>query len=354
MRFRYKHDFFYDETNNVKKFQFKNGNLNVTEEKSFVLGGIAYESVRPDLTGMFDGLNLMANASEVKFRHVCRHGELLDCLKSSLLTPFLKFILSKDIYMHYSSLNVLYYALADIIDSALEDYPLANRISTQYPFFLKDAIYRIAVLEKDAIMPLLFNYEYPSIPDGKASDFVNELLAIVDKYSDHNELHLPVQFLKDLLKYASGKSELVFLTDEKKHVMINGFVELYKRPVYLFVNSMHHFDHEADIELEIDKYSYTYEGEVLNNFDLSDSKADQLTQASDVIVGLLGKISNFVNDHTIQEIEDNLENLSVVQLENLELLRSLAEKSHDKNMAFVHYVESLENIEKWRRVLFPQ
>ena len=344
--------FFYDETNNVKKFQFKNGTINVIEEKSFILGGVSYEGIRPDMTDIFSGIQLDKSATEVKFRHICSKGELLDCLKSSKLSPLLKNILGKDLYIHLSSFNVLYYALADIIDSALDEYPFTYRFDPAYINMLKDALYRIAVLERDDFLAMLYDCEYPNIPAGRASKFASDLLTIVNDYSTDPVFHFPVQFLKDILKHATKKTELIFLTDEKKHVMITGLVDLYRRPVYTFINSMHHFDQEADIQIEMDKVTFTYNGMPLTNFDFSDSKADVLTQVSDVIVGLLGKVSNFINEYTPEEIDEQLKLLNATQKENLDLLRQLAEKSYKKNSAFFHFIEGVENRRKWEKIIY--
>ncbi|MFY0255365.1 hypothetical protein ACDQ55_15570 [Chitinophaga sp. 30R24] len=136
--------------------------------------------------------------------------------------------------------------------------------------------------------------------------------------------------------------------------MINSLVDLYRRPVYTFINSFHHFDQEADIQIEMGKTTLTYHGKPLTNFDFSDSKADVLTQMSDVIVGLLGQISNFINEHTLEEIEEQLELLNAVQKENLDLLRRLVEKSYKKNIAFFHFIESVENRKKWEKIIYHQ
>ncbi|MGO4292105.1 DUF3800 domain-containing protein [Chitinophaga sp. RAB17] len=344
--------FFYDETNNVKKFQWKNANLNVTDEKSFILGGVSYDGNRPDLTDIFSGVQLDKSYVEVKFRHICRKGDLLDCLKSSMLTPLLKKILNKELYIHLSSLNVLYYALADIIDSALNDYPFPQAFDPRFGNLLKDTLYRIAATEREDFMDMLYEYEYPNIPKDKCSEFVSDLLTIVDSFSRDPLFHFGVQNLKHVLKHALKKAELIFLTDEKKHVMIDGLVSLYQRPVYTFINSVHHFDQEADIKKEMERVTLTYHGEPIANFDFSDSKADILTQVSDVVVGLLGQVSNFINKHTMEEIKEQLATLNSVQKENLDLLRQLAEKSYRKNIAFFHYIEGGENKLKWEKVIF--
>ncbi len=103
--------FYYDETNNIRKFHVreKEGNIdfNYSFNSNFVLGCLVYEGTQPDIKPLFDRLNLQKNITDVKLNHIAK-GEFLDCLKSEKLNIFLKCLLDNDLYIHYSSINILY------------------------------------------------------------------------------------------------------------------------------------------------------------------------------------------------------------------------------------------------------
>lgn len=79
--------FYYDETNNIKKLHLNKGNFNVAFSSNFVLGGLAYMGAKPDVSDIFEGLNLQANTNEVKLKHLA-FGDFMDCLTSRKLTLF--------------------------------------------------------------------------------------------------------------------------------------------------------------------------------------------------------------------------------------------------------------------------
>jgi hypothetical protein len=105
-----KYVFFYDETNNIRKFYLKESDYNDSSKSNFILGGIVFETSKTNLQLCFDKLNLQKNITEVKLKHIAT-GDFLSCLKSKKLRVFLDFILNSDLYIHYSSLNFLYYSL---------------------------------------------------------------------------------------------------------------------------------------------------------------------------------------------------------------------------------------------------
>lgn len=79
--------FYYDETNNIRKFYVREIDFNSSFNSNFVLGGLVYEGNQPDIKPLFDKLNLQKNITEVKLKHIAK-GEFLDCLKSEKLNTF--------------------------------------------------------------------------------------------------------------------------------------------------------------------------------------------------------------------------------------------------------------------------
>ena len=133
---------------------------------------------------------------------------------------------------------------------------------------------------------------------------------------------------------------------DTSHVLIGALTSFYHRPVYLFSNSKHLFDNEDEIEADMAKLRFIVNEEVLNNYSFIDSKDDILVQASDVIVGFVGKMSKFIHMNSKEVIKQELEKLNEVQGKNLDLYLKLQSKSEKLNPAFFHYVESDENHSK--------
>ena len=70
--------FHYDETNNIRKFWFKDENqLNIPKKdltKNFVLGGVVHdkEYQQPNITELRTNLNLQSSAHEIKLKHIAK------------------------------------------------------------------------------------------------------------------------------------------------------------------------------------------------------------------------------------------------------------------------------------------
>jgi len=341
--------FVYDETNNIRKFQMIEGNFNNDFNSNFVLGGFAYKGSRPDTARIFDNVRLQANIKEVKFAHIA-NGGFLDVLKSRKLTTFLENILKTDLYLHFSSLNILYYSLVDIVDSSFSENG-----SLQYDMglnrFLKNALYEISRKEIDKITALFYKYKYPNLQKEELVNFVAELLAIFQPYESDREFGMPLLILKKELINASSAGRLPFIMDDTSHVLIAALTSFYHRPVYLFSTSGHLFDNEEEIKADMAKLRFIVEDKVLNNYSFLDSKNDILVQACDVIVGFVGKMSKFINLNSKDMIKEEFGKFTPVQGKNLDLYLKLVLKSEKLNPAFFHYVESDENHSKFDYIL---
>lgn len=164
--------FYYDETNNVKKLHLKKGDFNVDYTANFVLGGYAYSGAKPDLNDVFNGIALQPTVTEVKLKHIAT-GEFDDCLKSQKLKTFLTNISGKPLYLHISTLNLLYYSLVDIVDSALPPELMI------YHLDFKNVLYVACKRHLADVIALFVQYNYPNVSHESVEDFVGELMAIL-------------------------------------------------------------------------------------------------------------------------------------------------------------------------------
>lgn len=337
-----KYTFFYDETNNIKKlYQKDEESFNTSFDANFILGGILYEGERPELDDIFKDLNLQPNINEVKFKHIAS-GCLEDCLKSKKLDTILNRIYESPLYIHYTSLNFLYWSIVDIVDSALVNFNDAIILEKE----MKNNLYSICRIEIDDIKQLFYEYKYPNISSDDIEPFIRYLIAILEKYKDESKFHIGVTTLIDILEKAIEAEEMPFIMDEQDHIMLNSLHQFYFKPIYMFINSLHIFDNEEEIQTKFNEYKIIYNDKEINSYSFIDSKDDQFIQLSDVVVGILGKLSKFINTSTIDEIIRIIQEFSEQQLKTLDSLLKLVCKSHDKNIAFLHSVDSYDYTEK--------
>ena len=84
----------------------------------------------------------------------------------------------------------------------------------------------------------------------------------------------------------------------------------------------------------------------IKNYSFVDSQSNLLIQASDIFVGLMGKFANYINTNSREKIANDFDSLSEKQLNNIDLLINLIDKSHDKNIAFLHFIDSYQELTK--------
>lgn len=166
--------FFYDETENVCKFYLTETGVNdpTALSKDFVLAGVMYEN-RPDgIDSLFSKFNLQAN--ELKYKKMSRNKLFEQVICSKRITLILNWLLEKDIYIHFSSLGNLYYALADIIDSIIPN-ELMSII-----FELKSSLHQYCKIHFNEFYPILYKYHFPNIKSEEINNFSKEFITFLE------------------------------------------------------------------------------------------------------------------------------------------------------------------------------
>lgn len=332
--------FFYDETNNIRKYYLKEDKFNESIKTNFILGGIVLEENQEiDIEPLFERFGLQKNVTEVKLKNIAK-GNFIDCLDSVHLQSIFKELLSNRISIHYSSLNFLYYSIVDIIDSLIEatgiDYhPFYNRA-------LKNDLYVCIKNNIEIFIEIFYKYNYPNIAIDNILQFIDELIQVFN----NEPKNIGNKTILMLLNKSKETRNLVFIMDEKTHQLIENFAHFYSRTIYLFINSEHFFDKEDSIEPLINDLKMTYQGTKLENFSFIDSKNNLYIQLSDIIIGLIGKFYNFINENDIDTIKEKLENLNKMQKETLRLFYAVMEESELKNKSYIFLLISNDEIEK--------
>jgi hypothetical protein len=328
----------------IRKFYAREIDFNSSFNSNFVLGGLVHEGTQPNIKSLFGSLNLQNNIKEVKLKHIAK-GNFLDCLKSEKLNYFLTWLLDSDLCIHYSSLNILYWSIVDIVDSAIAKSEIAMQLGLNFSNHLKNDLYKLAKLEIESIIELFYNFEYPNLKKESVLEFIEELTSIFDEYIDTEEFHFGLESLRQILKEAGKKDSLPFVMDEENYILIEDFSQFYLRPIYLLENSNHIFDNEVAILEILANRRIIDDNKEIKNYSFVDSKSNLFVQASDIFVGLIGKLANYINNYinsnSEEKIINDLDLLSEKQLNNIDSLIDLVDKSHSKNIVFFAFDRQL-------------
>jgi len=339
--------FYYDETNNIRKFLLTDDGTNVAEHKNFVLGGIALQEGQalPEIAPLRDALGMQGNAPEIKFKHVAS-GDFEAVLASRKMARFLAWLTERQLAIHYSSINIVYWSIVDIVDSILA--------SKRFDAFshgrreMKNELYRIARMDLPAFLALMKHHGYPDIQRGKVADFIADVAAFLNLHNP-TAANLPTHMLKELVRKAQVLTDLAFLVDDDADVLIDSFSSFFTMPVLLFKNATHVFDREIQVEKRLNADGFKQRAGSVD-YRFSDSKADPGIQLADVTVGLIGKYQDFVEEHPLPELLARKKAWSAAQTETFDLLRGLIDYSDDVSNAFVHRITAMDS--EWKNDTF--
>lgn len=90
----------------------------------------------------------------------------------------------------------------------------------------------------------------------------------------------------------------------------------------------------------------SYRSNKVENFIFVDSKDDQLIQLSDILIGLIGKYFEFINNTELDDISNQLKNLNKYQINTIQLFDKLLFLSEMKNRAYIHLTISNDEMTK--------
>lgn len=335
---RYK--IYFDETNNCIKFKFKDssGKTNAQWYNDFVLGGIVFtgDTCPIDTEELFSKFNIQKSAlDDPKLKHIAPHkGEdkdrLLTILKSKNLSILLQTLYdTKNVYLHWTNQNLLFYSLVDIIDSISDD--------VLYNIYLKNLIYNAAIHNQD-IMCILAKYDYPNIKEDAIKEFCLELKEwfIAVRNTDNMSEYEHWSYLISKIKKIKTKDDLLFITDNEDYLLIDNFVPLYSLRIQTFANSELYFDECGIVQEKIDSFTDILCTSRRTQYAFLNSRDDKLLGISDMVIGLTGALMAYLNTHSINRIKMDFSKLSTTQKENLRLFFKIRLKSSLYNMFFDH------------------
>lgn len=340
---------YFDESNNCVKFRFKpcSEETNVPWYNDFVLAGIVYEgeSFPIDIPELFSNFKMQKSAlNDPKLKHIAKYNgkdnnRLLDILKEKNITLLLKTLYdAQDVYIHWTTQNLLFYSLVDIIDSISDE--------AVYNIHLKNMFYEAAVRKQD-IMQILSRFDYPNIKEEAISDFCTALQDWIKiaRDSDKIEAYKDWNYLLSKISKIKNKNDLLFITDNKDDLMIENFVPLYSLRIQTFANSKLYFDECGIVQNNIDRFTDILCKQKKPSVFFCNSKDNKLLGLSDMITGLTGALMSYINTHNINRIRKDMSKLMPTQKENFRLFFKLRLKSSRHNLLFEHgsLIESTNN-----------
>lgn len=344
--------FFYDETNNCRKFWIKptqqSGIFNTNIYDDFVLGGVAYEGdkLQIDFEDLRDLLDLQKNVKEIKFKAQFSKSTFLDCMKKERVTKLLQWIEANNLYIHYFHVNNLYYALVEIVDSIMTMEEICD---FNFDIFsIKNTFYKMLRGKESDLQKIMFKYCFPNIKHDDIEIFCMELLNLFD---NRYELNMEEKFITGMIKRASKSDSLIFIQNNKDYIMQENYVEFYIDPIRTFRNSEHIFDEELEIQKILEGYRFVRQGVEVNTFKFINSKSDVLVQISDVIVGIIGKLLSYINNSELNTIRQEIETLNESQIKNIMLLDKLRSEADKRNKGFLHSITAQCEIDKLNQFL---
>lgn len=253
--------FYYDESNNIRKFRLKDGHFSTSEkERFFVLGGLLVpkEAKIPTMS-LLNNLKLEKSVSEIKFRHFSSTRDFKEVLRSKRIQIFFQWLVENKILIHINVMNWIYYSLVDIVDSlceSQEDQEILIRCHVQ----LKAALYSIADQDIDEFGRFLSAYDYPNIPKGQEKDFLSALQSIIENADSlaTKEENFFVEFLRQMVKKAKTNKELVYIQDNETADLVQSFGMNYIESICLFPRCYHILDQEFSITKEVEENCSEY------------------------------------------------------------------------------------------------
>lgn len=337
--------FYYDESNNCRKFWIddKHGHFNSDYTEDFVLAGVAFKNVNANISleELKQLLGLQKNVKEIKFKKHFSENDFLSCTRKPRLLKLLTWIDNSSIYIHFTRINNLYYALVEIIDSITDPVEIEEFGYNYYE--VKSRFYTMLKGKEERLQCLMFKYKFPNIEKSEVKMFCSELLQL---FGNRKDMTTEEKFITGLISRAGEKGELVFLHENEDYVMQKNYLEFYINPIRTYYNSQHIFDEEAEIEAKLEKYSFQRDGKEVDNFRFVNSTEEVMVQISDVIAGILAKLFKYTNSTTVNKMRKDVATLTVTQIDSILLLCNLLRVSEIENKGFLHSLVPAAEIEK--------
>ncbi len=315
-RFQIKRTFYFDESNNIRKGTIGSAKDNNPDlgNLCFVLGGIAVEN-KIDFDALLDFVGAKQSPKDAKFKFFS-YGE--SSFNGSIAQPRLRklfeFLVGKDIYIHFDVFHYMHFALTDILDSLIQEDDAVQMSAFYYYKQLQSDMTEVLYKDYQALHNILVEFEFPNIPKGKSTSFINRILNLYCDNLVYFDSDSPDYFTKELLrqiiKAKRNRTNMYFLEGNKPFEISNSLYFDYLARASEILDTKH-FDNEPTIAKELHAFDKNYKEKL--NMDFVDSSMCREVQISDAICGFVSRMYSFLghNDEgTLTDFINGLENNS--------------------------------------------
>ena len=339
--------FYYDETNNCGKFYLTESGINdeCALLSDFILGGVMYDDEEnpADTDKLFRDLELQSSIKELKFKHINRGRKpFMEFMGSDRITTYIEWLHESGLYIHYATLNNLYYGLVDLVDSIWETRP-QFAFNFEWVQYLKSELYHFCLEHLEGALPLMYKYHFPNIEKEKMRDFCLDFCNFIQTYNDDTtHAGFGMGTLRQMIKDVGRHGEMSLLYDNEADVLVSEYYSIYMSRCYTYKNAYHYFDNEKVIEAKLDEVRLVNSGMPLKNYQFLESTENALIQVSDVFVGLLAKMFRYlddVNEYDVIKI-DRMKNAQAIL--NLKKLNELIIRSDRKHPMLIQNVNDVQ------------
>ena len=341
---------FYDETGNIRKFYLqKERKFNINNYKeNFILGGIVIKDELPDRKEIEEELrnilHINPTAKKIKNRVIFqKNSSFIDCLNNPSFKIFINFLIEKNFFIHFQSLNLLYWAIVDIIDS-IPDKRITYSI--EYNRYLKDLLYKFSKRNIKIITSIFYKYSYTNILPESSNKFLTEIincLLVAKNISKKEKKELYAILITGYNK------ELTFIQDNDSNILIDSFRTFYENRIKQFPYTTQILDIEKNIMKEMENNPPINFNNI--NYKWVKSIDDIYLQIADVFIGLFGKLKTYLNKHSIERINNDFNKLDEKAKQNLKLFAKLLIRNDQENTKWALNIDANTEIEKMQLVL---
>lgn len=352
--------FYYDESNNIRVFRNRENGFNIDSLLNFAVGGVVFinDINCSAITQLISKLNIDKRASELKLKLFLNNKSetFLKEISNRKLVNFLKLLNDiNDVYIHFNVINVLYYSIVDVIDDILRD---GNKIwkdqkmsNQKYSEKLKNFLYMSMISDLQETARKLYEVHFPNIEKEREIEFLEIIKNFIEKRKvkngDDKDTKKDLTRLIDecILKIKKGKFNLLLCKDNDSKIkdgkiidtLIKNFQWSYIFKILLYPKSEHVFDEEYEIQNQLENNNFS-RSEYSRKYSFVNSKSDINLQISDVIIGLIAKLFDFIslnNNKAIKKI--NILSKDDDSKKVLYYLQSLLRKSNSIESTFFYY-----------------
>lgn len=356
-----KMNFYYDETNNIRKLYLSNKYEYFINNSRipFILGGIAtYEDISDEsIETLFKKLNIQKNQKEIKFDNIAWGKEFKKILSSKKLLSILEWIDKENLFIHAYILDIFFWSILDILEEGVDvELFYHNNPDIVDPFplaHLKSILLEVLVKYKKEFFRELFSIGYPDITKNNKDDLLLIIRNYIYRYKNNN-----IKIKKDRIKlldlletslFEIEKNSDFFLLQGDKNILIDKFDSFYHARVKSFPNSFHIFDEEKSVMESFETIWKSYNNDN-NNYLFQKSEENKLIQISDVLVGFLRRLFEYLSSIDINSIPEIVTNLSTENIKLLKLFYSIYDKSASIDAKIIMYTGSIFEWQKFEEL----